>query len=429
MNTKTAQSQLLEAQLLLRQAGEMLRKDDVTDADRTAAQDLRDRAKRMKTDAGLLREIESEAKGALLVEQEHAQSKAVEGAKPAQFTSFGEFIGALVVMKRTGRTDPRIGGLFQDTDDGATVKALSGETGASGGFLIPEQFVPSLRVAMMEGSTVLPRVSRLAMSSRTVTFPVLDYTQVLPAGEPRQFGGVQAFYENEGAELQESEPKFRDFTLTAHELTLYTEVNNSLLADAGISLEGFLSSEMGMVGAARWKTDYKILRGNGVGQPLGILNSASLLTQERELAGGVSYTDLARMEEKAMPSTRLEWRAHITMMSKLRLLKDDGGNLIFATARDGMPATLLGYPIEFTEKLPSAGATGDLLLADFSYYMYGDRQAPTLDVSDQSNFRRNRTAYRLILRHDGKPWMNAPMTLSDATTQVSPFVALAATTS
>jgi len=183
------------------------------------------------------------------------------------------------------------------------------------------------------------------------------------------------------------------------------------------------------VGAARWKTDYKILRGNGVGQPLGILNSASLLTQERELAGGVSYTDLARMEEKAMPSTRLEWRAHITMMSKLRLLKDDGGNLIFATARDGMPATLLGYPIEFTEKLPSAGATGDLLLADFSYYMYGDRQAPTLDVSDQSNFRRNRTAYRLILRHDGKPWMNAPMTLSDATTQVSPFVALAATTS
>jgi len=426
MNAKNAETQLIEAQHLLKQAGDLLRQDDVSDDDRARAADLRDRAKRMKTNADLMRQIETEAKGALVAEVAAAQARQTEwqAAAEGKFRSFGEFISALVRMKKSGTIDPRIGGMFTDGDDARQQKALSGEEGALGGFLIPEQFIPNLQTVMVEGSTALARVTRLPMSTRTVTFPVIDYTQSLPAGEPRQFGGVQAFYENESAELEESEPKFRDFTLTAHELTVYTEANNSLLADAALSLEAFLNSDMGMIGAARWKTDYKILRGTGVGQPLGILNAGATLSVPRGTANTVTFTDLANMEEAAIPSSRLEWRAHITLKAKLRDLRDTADRLLWTEARDGFPATLLGYPIEFTEKLPNLGTRGDLLLADFSYYLYGDRQAPTLNVSDQANFRRNRMAYRLILRHDGRPWMNAPLTLSDAQTQVSPFVVL-----
>lgn len=435
MNIKTAERQLAEAKGLLEQARTLLSGESVTEEQRSEALSLRERATKMRQDADLLGAIDREAKGLITAEQEKA-SEATAQDRPGEFKRFGEFVEAVVEAKSGGARDPRLKWVARDPEDlavdqarGKGVKALSGTAGATGGFLMPETFVSDLQVAMMEGSQVLPRVTMIPMGSRTVTLPVLDYTQSLPEGEPRQFGGVQAFYQNEGAESEDSEPKFREHTLTAHEMTVYTEASNSLLADSGISLEAFLNSGMGMLGALNWKTEYKFFRGTGTGQPLGILNAPCTIAVEREASNDVKYLDLARMDEAALPSTRLAWYATINLKAVLRTLKDDEGNLIWGEAANGMPATLLGYPIFFTDKLPRKGTTGDIALADWSYYLFGDRQSPTLDVSTEVNFRRNRTAYRLIHRHDGGPWMNAPMTLADTVTQVSPFVVLDSTVS
>lgn len=433
MNIKTAERQLAEAKGLLEQARTLLSGESVTEEQRSEALSLRERATKMRQDADLLNLIDHEAKGLIVAEQEKA-SEAKGQDRPGEFTRFGEFVEAVVEAKSGGARDPRLKWVARDPEDVALEqargkKALSGTAGASGGFLMPENFVADLQVAMMDSSQVLPRVTVIPMGARTVVLPVLDYTQSLPEGEPRQFGGVQAFYQNEGDESEDSEPKFREHTLTAHEMTVYTEASNSLLMDSGISLEAFLNSSMGMLGALNWKTEYKFFRGTGAGQPLGILNAPCTIEVEREAANDVKYLDLARMDEAALPSTRLAWYATINLKSVLRTLKDDNDNLIWGEAAAGLPATLLGYPIFFTDKLPRKGSTGDIALADWSYYLFGDRQSPTLDVSTEVNFRRNRTAYRLIHRHDGGPWMNAPMTLADTVTQVSPFVVLDAAVS
>ncbi|MDZ4771211.1 MAG: phage major capsid protein [Chloroflexota bacterium] len=426
LNMTTATGHMLEAKRLLETARVLLSADDVSDDARAEASHLRERADRIQRDADLLTQIERQAKSLLAVERDSMRDdSAADG-----FRHFGEFVGAVVEAKSTGRRDPRLTWLARDAEDVNTEqvrgrKALSGTSGASGGFLLPATFVGGLQAAMIESSAILPRVTVIPMTARTAVLPVLDYTQALPAGEPRQFGGVQAFYQDEGAESDASEPKFREHTLTAHELTVYTEANNSLLADSGISLDAFLNSGMGMLGALNWKVEYKIFRGTGVGQPLGILNAPAAVSVTRATANTVSYIDLAKMDEAALPSTRLAWFASISLKTQLRTLKDDANQFIWAEAASGLPATLLGYPVIFTDKLPRLGTRGDLVLADMSYYLLGDRQSPTLDVSTEANFRRNRTAYRLIHRHDGSPWMNAPITLADTQTQVSPFVVLA----
>jgi HK97 family phage major capsid protein/HK97 family phage prohead protease len=426
MHLTTAHAQLSEAKRLLETARQLMSADDVTDDARAEAASLRERAARIQRDADLLSEIERQAKAMVAAE---SRPDAPRAGEHDGFRHFGEFVGAVIEAKRSGRRDPRLTWLARDAEDanpeaGRARKALSGTSGASGGFLLPTAFVDDLQIAMRDQSALLPRATIIPMGARSVVLPVLDYTQALPAGEPRQFGGVQAFYHDEGAEVDASEPKFREHVLTAHELTVYTEASNSLLADSGASLDAFLNSGMGMLGALLWKVEYKMLRGSGVGQPLGVLNAPAALSVNRATANAVSYVDLAKMDEAALPSTRLVWLASISLKTQLRTLKDDAGNFIWAEAASGLPATLLGYPVVFTDKLPRLGTRGDLVLADMSYYLFGDRQSPTLDVSTEANFRRNRTAYRLIHRHDGSPWMNAPITLADTQTQVSPFVVL-----
>jgi HK97 family phage major capsid protein len=92
--------------------------------------------------------------------------------------------------------------------------------------------------------------------------------------------------------------------------------------------------------------------------------------------------------------------------------------------RDQAPATLMGYPIFFTENNPILGNVGDIVLADWSKYVIGDRQATTIDVSKHYRFRYDLTAWRAVHRVDGKPWLSAPLTYRDGVTQVSPFVEL-----
>jgi HK97 family phage major capsid protein len=430
MNARTASALVAEAKTLLTQARELMTKADVSDADRVEAVSLRERAQKMQSDAQVLAAIEREAKIDLANVPGVGKAAALDG-DDEEFHSFGEFVQAVVEAKSTGRADARLTWMARDAEDVqiGNRKALSGTAGATGGYLMPQQFVAQLQALMMADGGIMSRVTTVPMTSRTVSIPVLDHTRTLPEGEPRQFGGVIATYQNEGDESQESEPKFGEHLLTAHELTVYTEANNSLLADSAISLESFLASSMGMSGALDWKIAYKIFRGTGVGQPLGILKSAATITVARETLNSVDYVDLARMDELAMPSNRLMWYASVSLKMALRTLQDPDGNYIWAEAAAGLPATLLGYPVVFTDKLPRIGTTGDILLADMSYYLFGDRQAPSLEASTESSFRRNRTAYRLIHRHDGSPWLKAPLTLADTVTQVSPFVALSSTVS
>ena len=84
---------------------------------------------------------------------------------------------------------------------------------------------------------------------------------------------------------------------------------------------------------------------------------------------------------------------------------------------------LAGLPLKVSQWLPALGTTGDLMLADWRYYLVGDRGLE-VSASDTPNFLKNQMTVRVVDRVDGQPWINGPITLQDGATQVSPFVVL-----
>ena len=115
-------------------------------------------------------------------------------------------------------------------------------------------------------------------------------------------------------------------------------------------------------------------------------------------------------------------------------MQDPGGFYIWSTNAPASsvhtpPGTLLGMPVIFTEKLPTLGTTGDVLLCDFSQYLVGVSQEVRLDVSKDYKFQNDQTAFRVVARVDGQQWLSAPIVAMDGALQVSPFVELDAATS
>lgn len=90
------------------------------------------------------------------------------------------------------------------------------------------------------------------------------------------------------------------------------------------------------------------------------------------------------------------------------------------------PVRILGRPVIFTEKVSTIGDAGDINLVDFGYYLIGDRQAMQSESSTHYKFGNDKTAFRLIERVDGVPWIKSAITPKSGSNTLSPFVKIAA---
>jgi HK97 family phage major capsid protein len=89
----------------------------------------------------------------------------------------------------------------------------------------------------------------------------------------------------------------------------------------------------------------------------------------------------------------------------------------------------LGMPIVATEKCSAVGTVGDVILADFSHYIIGDRG---LEISASREaygyggygFLTDETFWRVVLRVDGQPLTANPITPYLGGATFSPFVCL-----
>jgi HK97 family phage major capsid protein len=268
------------------------------------------------------------------------------------------------------------------------------------------------------------------MRRRQIDIPVLNQTGTT-AGIPHWFGGMRFYWTEEAAEKTASDPSFRKATLTAYKLIGYTYASDELVGDSAISLSDFLAGPLGMSGGIGWMEDYAFLRGTGVGQPLGVINAGATISVAATAsppAPGTLYTDLVNMMESFLPTGRGVWVINQRHMSDLLTMNGPSANpyYLWGNAVQGQANTLLGWPVIWTEKLPAPGTAGSILLADFRYYLLGDRQATTIESTQYDRWKYDETSWRAVHRVDGQPWLSAPLTLADGTAQVSPFVILGA---
>jgi HK97 family phage major capsid protein len=304
--------------------------------------------------------------------------------------------------------------------------ALAEDAGATGGYLVPTQFVQPM-IAAAEPFSVLRRAGAtvIPMTGKTLEVPALDVETAPSAGDTAFSAGVVAYWEGEADTLTESEPRFRMIELVAHKLAGYSLASNEVRADAAASVEALLTTMFGR--AIGSKENYAFFRGDGVGKPLGILESGALISATRATASKVALDDIGEMVGDLLPSSWGKGAWFINPAVVQQLIGLVSSPLAWMNdLRSGMPVQLLGMPLYVTGALPGLNTAGDILLVDPSYYLIGDRQQISIAYSEHYAFVTDQAAWRFTYRVDGQPWLNNEITLEDAATQVSPYVALAA---
>ena len=429
-------NELIEkATVLYDEAKAIMTADEVSAEDAEKAGKMIEEANDLKGRIAQLQDIKmSAAELSAAMDENPAAALGAEGVADdgavlgSEFKGWTPFLKAAHVAGQPPYfTDPRLRA-FKETGEVSKheQKQMVENVGASGGFLVPTEYLAQLQAVLAESAIGRPRATIIRMRRRQIDIPVLDQTGTT-SGRPHWFGGMRAYWAEEAHEKTLTEAEFRKVSLVAHKLIMYTRASDELIDDSAISLADFLAGPMGFSGCIAWNEDYAFLQGTGAGQPLGIINAGATIVVARAAAGAIGFADVANMMENFLPGGRGVWMITQSAMSEIIQMNGPAGNPSYIwqpNARDGVPGYLLGMPVIWTEKLPLIGTQGDIVLADWRYYLIGDRQATTVESTRDEYFRYDQTSWRAVHRVDGQPWLSAPLRYQDGTTQVSPFVIL-----
>ncbi|WP_318205385.1 phage major capsid protein [Streptomyces sp. SCL15-4] len=315
-----------------------------------------------------------------------------------------------------------------DADKLAALRNAAGSVSpADGGFLVPETLRSQLLQLALEKAVVRPLATVVPMESARVPFPMIDTTT--NAGSV--FGGMVAYWGEEGAALKDSNPSFGRVELDAKKLTGLSAVPNELLQDSIVSFSALIETLWPQ--ALAFSEDNAFQSGSGTGEPLGFRGAGNpaAVTVTRANSNKIQYVDVIGMYARMLPSSlsNAVWMCApdaLPQLLQLSLTVGTGGNSVFVVnAAAGMPMSIFGRPLIITERGSTLGSRGDLAFVDLSYYLVGDRQVMTADSSTDYNFGTDKTTFRIIQRVDGRPWIQSPITPANGSTStLSPFVEL-----
>lgn len=299
------------------------------------------------------------------------------------------------------------------------------DTGSSGGFLIPQQRSNEILRIPGKAAVVRPRARVIPPGTppdAEITFPALDQTGAAPNNV---IGGVTVFWEGEGNTMQESDADFREVSLKPKQVSGFIKLTNKALQNSA-ALGAFCAQALPE--ALDLAEDFAFFSGSGVGKPLGFLNTnnAAIYSQARTTSSHLKYLDFANMASRIHGDGGV-WLISRSAYAEVVTIQDNSG------ASDGhgqymfnaQTNTILGMPVVWTNRQPTLGSAGDLVLVDLSYYLIKDGSGPYLAWSDQVYWTSNRTAVKIVSNVDGQPWLTAPFKNEDGY-QTSPFVVLAA---
>jgi HK97 family phage major capsid protein len=337
-----------------------------------------------------------------------------------KFRSLGEQMMAVYrASNPAGRIDARL-----------TTRSANGlnETNPSdGGFLVQKDFVTDLLKRTYETGVLASKVKKIPLTTNANGIKINAIDEESRANGSR-WGGIQTYWENEADQISGSKPKFRTMDLSLKKLTGLCYVTDELLQDAAalenVIREGF-AEEFG------FKIDDVILSGSGAGQPLGILNSGSLVTVAKETSQTAKITveNLVKMWSRLWSRSRANavWYINPEIEPYLYTLTvGDRPVYIPAGGLSEAPyATLFGRPVMPLEQCSALGQVGDIILADFGQYLLIDKGGVNATSSIHVRFLYDENVFRFIYRVDGQPVWNKALTPFKGSASVSPFVTLA----
>ncbi|MBB95588.1 MAG: phage major capsid protein [Rhodobacteraceae bacterium] len=348
-----------------------------------------------------------------------ARPRPVGEAGRGGFRTFGDFVASVrKASTRGGEVDGRL--------MGAAASSYGNESsGTDGGFAVPPDYRATIMEKAFGEDSLISRTDRQTSGSNTMTFPS-DMTT------PWQTtGGIQAYWEGEASTLSQSKPSLQNVTVRLHKLSALVPMTEELLEDAQ-AMGSYVSRK------SAEKIDFKISNaiayGNGVGQPLGFMDSPALVTQAAEggqTADTLVAANIVKMMSRMPVQSRRSavWLIHPDAEPQLPLMTL-GDQPIYMPPGGLSSAgygTLLGRPVIPHQVCKTVGDLGDIMLVDLNSYLSVTKAGGLRSqTSIHLWFDQDITAFKFTFRVGGQPWWSEPTASLNGSHTQSPFITLAA---
>lgn len=316
--------------------------------------------------------------------------------------SFGDF--AMAVMRDDTVRLAKVYGSYK-LEKGE--KDQSGVTGAGGGFTVPIEYQGQIAAAHDPTALFRPRANVQPIGSPKGQYPSIDQITAVTGGigDSPWSGGIVARAAAEGEALNESEMAFLGTTWDVNKIGGITQIPNELAQDTVIDMDALLIQMFST--AINQKEDYFYLRGNGAGEPEGILNWAGAIGISPANDNAFVLLDasnmLAQFKPAGMKPQHSAFLMHRSTIPELIAMEASAGGARYMDNLNLAPdATLFGRDVLYHDHLPQEDASGHAVLVDFSAYIIFDYGGLQIAFSPHVGFENDKSTWRFTKRTDGK---------------------------
>lgn len=279
-----------------------------------------------------------------------------------------------------------------------------------GGYLVPSPIEDGI-IILREEYGLFRRLARNVMMTSDTS------------SRRRQTGGLTAYFVGEAGAGTTSNATFDFINLTAKKLMVLTTLSSELNEDSVVALGEHMSREIAYAFAS--KEDDCGFNGDGTstyGKILGVINRLdnvgtagrkSLTSGSSTAWSSITLRDMGAIVGLLPEFARNQnnrWVCSSAFFGNVMMALDyAGGGNNKADIQGGVSRSFLGYPVEISQKLPTAADTAELvvLFGDFSMACdFGDRRGTTIDfsrdayVNSESAFEKDFIAVRGTERFD-----------------------------
>lgn len=317
----------------------------------------------------------------------------------------------------------------RNVQDGYPVKALTGDTGGEGAFVLDEEFGTQFLMAARHESPILEKIQVFPVRTRSGRFPVMNVFTAASGGDTPLAGGLSSDARAEGGTYQE-----HDFTLEEvrynieNAISGQVKVTRELVKDSPVSIEALIRANI--VATKRSTLEYYALNGTGVGQPLGIVNAGALSTVDSVTNGTFARVDASKMYSHLFlmfgNEDRVLWVTHRSMEADIDALDANTATsqLLMTDGTPKMRRFIKGYERANSPFVAQADNDGCVYLIDWSAYVLfqlteAGGEGVEINYFDQNSLTHEIWTYDC--RMDGQPLVRGSMQFSDAY-ELSPFV-------
>ena len=344
--------------------------------------------------------------------------------QPAVYKNLGEQLMDVMAMTLDTPDAPRARERHQQIVNAA---GASTGVGSEGGYMVETDKAATIYESAIETGVFASRCALQPIGANADSFSYLAADDRNRADG--KINGISVYRKGE-TDLMESGGKalLREREMRLEDMYGLCYVSNRMLRDAAAMTEYI---KRNLREQLAFKLDREIFEGTGSGQCLGITNSEIMVTVPKEASqpnGTIVAENVVKMLARFRGNVRrAAWFVNQDCLSQLPLLKIGDQPVYGNDWQSGNPfGRLLSLPVVPVEFCQTLGSLNDIILGDFSQYMLITKGGVEEVQSIHVRFLTDESAFRFLVRNNGQPIHDKPITPLRGTNTLSPFVNLAA---